>query len=133
MELNVDRGMLCSIANCALFVIFPLLCIATISYFSCKVKLLSLRFFLDIINNTKRLKHSTVQKKAKLRYKKLYLLAVARMPLKNICFSIQCNLLYALILLALCSFCLLINLFSAVTLFFAHSLVTKYCNLLQIS
>ena len=125
MELNVDRRMLCSIANCALFVIFPLLCIATISYFSCKVKGLSLRFFLDIINNTKRLKHSTVQKIAKLRYKKLYLLAVARMPLKNICFTIQYNLLYALILLALCSFCLLINLFSAVTLFFAHSLVTK--------
>ena len=73
------------------------------------------------------------RKKAKLRNKKLYLLAVARMPLKNICFSIQYNLLYALIFLALCSFCLLINLFSAVTLFFAHSLVTKYCNLLQIS
>ena len=48
-------------------------------------------------------------------------------------YTVQYNLLYALILLALCSFCLPINLFSAVTLVFAHSLVTKYCNLLQIS
>ena len=52
---------------------------------------------------------------------------------KEHCFSIQYNHLYALILLALCSLCLLINLFSAVIVFFAHSLVTKYSNLLQMS